>query len=304
VYVNKRMMDKKLKEMLESHLRIKELVTAKKYARFVQNWGTDSILAPQYWRMIPTYIVSRCPFCDATYQQKINNYSLYLWSIRGNADCVAYSAAGYERCLHFVGVHSFINLAGYLPYKNELEEGVLFSSEPEVPMVTPTLLPDDIESYAVLHSLPICRPWNDRFLVRYLLFMLTYYSTAPKELKNRRLAEWTGGYYVPSLLDVDRPWSTRLGIYWEEANTKPEAWDLLYWVKKGKLKWLDLARQDLPLTNEVNMFPYAEIRGMRHGYRYTNKEFETVSTNPTIEEFRTNLKTYNPEVWAQRVAFH
>jgi hypothetical protein len=296
-------MGQKLTGMLKFHLRVEEFVTTKKYTRFVRQHNIESLTMLRYWRMIPTYIVSRCPFCDATYQQKIDTYSLYLWGIRHNTSSVAYNPEGYKRCAHFIGVHSFINLADQRPYKNELIEGYLFSSEPEVPMITPTLVPEEIESYAVLHCLPICRPWNDRFLVRYLLFTLTYYSTSPEELKKRRLAEWTGGYYVPSVLEIDKPWHTRVGIYWEEANKTPEAWNLLHWVKKGKLKWLDLAQEDLPLISDEGAFPYAQIRGLQHGYRYENGEFETIETKPTTEEFQNELKRLNPEVWAQRVAF-
>jgi hypothetical protein len=293
------MMSQKLTKMLEFHLRVEEFVTPRKYKRFVRWHDIESITMPRYWRMIPTYIASRCPFCDATVQQKIDTYSLYLWSIRHNTNSVADSPEVYGKCSHFVGVHSFINLAGQRPYKSELDEGTLFSSEPEVPMVTPTLLPDDVESYAVLHSLPICRPWGNRFLIRYLLLMLAYYSIDPKELKKRRLVEWAGGYYVPNFLDIDRPWSTRLGIYWEEAGTKPETWDLLYWVKKGRLKWLDLAQQDLPLISDTDAFPYSEITGMRHGYRYESGTFETIVTKPTIEDFRSSLKKFNPDIGVQ-----
>jgi hypothetical protein len=172
---------------------------------------------------------------------------------------------------------------------------VLFSSEPETPMITPLLLPDDIESYAVLHGIPICRIWEEKFKPVYLLFMLTYYSTNKKELEQRRLLEWTGGKEFPNLLDVGVPWTSggkRLMLYWEEASDMPEAWDLMYWVRKGKLRWLDLNAPDLTLNNQDDEFPYADIAGKCAGYFYKDKTFEIVHTHPTIEEFLESLNKY------------
>jgi hypothetical protein len=245
--------------------------------------------------MIPTYIISRCPICHIPYQQAVDIYSLYLWNILHNADSVTYSPQGYERCEHFIGVHSFLNLNQRLPSKTELRNKTLYSTEPEVPIITPTLLPDDIESYAVLHSLPICQPWGKRFLPRYILFMLTYYSTNRQALELRRLKEWIGGEEVIELPKAGVRWAhghKRLMIYWEEANTKPEARDLFYWVKKGKLRWLNLLTPDLSLNTGDTEFPYLGISGRATGLQYQEKKLEVVNTHPTIEEFRENLRRY------------
>ncbi|KAB2866372.1 MAG: hypothetical protein F9K46_02465 [Anaerolineae bacterium] len=56
---------------------------------------------------------------------------------------------------------------------------------------------------------------------------------------------------------------------WREAYRDKDAWDLTQWVRKGKLWWLDLDRDDLPLRNSpVEEFPYADIKGIQQGFTY------------------------------------
>ncbi len=264
------------------------------YKRFMAHWGIDSLESYEYWDILPDYIIARCPICGETYTQALDLYSLYLWTIFHNHNSVIYARHGYKKCEHFVGVHTFLNLNGHCPNKSELDTGEIFSSEPEVPMVSPHLFHDDMESYAVIHALPICQPWGNYFRPLYTLFMLTYYATDKRALEIRRLLEWTGEGDATHLLDRGNPWagSKRLMLYWEEASDKIEAWDLLYWVNKGKLRWLDLNVPHLPLNNQDEKFPYIGIEGKRTGYKYNDKKFEIVHTHPTMDEFRKNLAKY------------
>ncbi|MCP4360420.1 MAG: hypothetical protein GY796_20620 [Chloroflexi bacterium] len=289
------MINKDLKKKIDAQLQIKQSVTTTKYRRFVKKYDIESLTAPRYWHMIPTYTISQCPICHTVYRQAVDTYSLYFWNNRHNLESVAYSPEGYERCEHFVGVHLFLNLNGRLPGKKELMDEVLFSSEPEIPMITPLLLPNDIESYAVLHSIPICQLWGKQFRPLYNLFMLTYFSINKRMLERRRLLEWTDGIEITSLLEVSVPWingNKRLMLYWEEASYIPEAWDLMYWVRKGKLRWLDLNEPNLPLNNQDDAFPYIGLDGKHTGYKYKDKKFKIVHTHPTIEEFRESLDKF------------
>ncbi len=283
-------MKREFREKINNQLKILPLVTPHIYHGITRKYSVEALIATPYWRMIPKYTISRCPICLMVYEQTIDTYTLYLWAIRHSMNSVSYSAKDYQRCEHFVGVHTFLNLNGQKIKKSELDSGSLFSSEPELPMITPTLLPNDIESYAVLHSLPICRIWGDHFLPKYTLYMITYYSTDQKTLEIRRLLKWTGG--LTSLLKEGEFWgyaNKRLFIYWEEAREQPLAWDLEYWIKKKKLYWLDITQEQLPLANDEKEFPYTNLQGVKHGYLYQNNSYDVVPTKPTIEEYRANL---------------
>jgi len=243
----------------------------------------------EYWDRLPTYLIARCPLCNATYTEPLDTHSLFGWHphpdrwdfvytdrrkrlddaeeqrrleqvIEGTAQPDQFWASTFEstpqrvECSHFVAVQYFINLHGVLP-----KEVQYFSNQSEVPFVMAVFLPDDIESYAVMHSLPICRIEKNRFAPRYSLYLLTYHSARPQTLWERRRAEFRGGdpFHFPML-----------GT-WRSAKETPEVWDLPLWVERGKLLWLDLDQPDLPLkSGPVEDFPYRNIEGIRKSYVY------------------------------------
>lgn len=161
--------------------------------------------------------------------------------------------------------------------------GVLTSEEPEVPFITPGLLPDDMETYAVIHALPIGRIEGDGFIPRYTLYVLTYYAAEPDALRERRWQEWTRGRKTT----ITHNWyAARLTDYWEIAKEKPDVWDLTAWVGRGKLLWIDASDPTLPLRPDVAGFPYGNVPGLRHGYCYRPEQpLKTEKTRNTIERF-------------------
>jgi len=196
--------------------------------------------ATDYWRGIPDYLVARCPLCNATYTAKLDTYSLKYWlqPIYGRAIFRRHAQA--INCSHFVVVHHFINLNGVMP--TELEYKTLGC---EVPHVIPVFVPDDVESYTVMHALPICRVEGGRFVPRYSLYMITYYSEDPALLIKRR--------WQISSSEV---------MFVSRGLVKKESWDLPRWVRAGKLQWLDPESLGLPLrTGPVEAFPYVNIQG-------------------------------------------
>jgi len=259
-----------------------------------------------YWEHVPTYLIARCPLCAATYREKLDTYNLVGWRIRldnwksiyviddnvrrfdekkrmerlakqGKLSVqklrklkefrgyVPKSAPQQIDCTHFVGVQTFLNLNKVVP--NELD---YFSneSESEVPFVIPDFLPDDIESYVVMHSLPICRIEENQFVPRYAMYMLTYYSARPHWLRERFTERYRGGGGGEGYF-----------LVWEYAVSQTkrlsEAWNLAMWVGKRKLLWLDLEEFDLPLRNgPVADFPYSNIEGMRWSYTYRKGKLE------------------------------
>lgn len=251
----------------------------------------------EYWGRLPSYLVARCPICGGAYTESLDTHSLVGWHphpdrwdfvytsrrkrlddteeqkrleqiIEGTAQPDQFWAATFEAtpqrvdCSHFVAVQYFINLHGVLP-----KEVQYFSNQSEVPFVMPVFLPEDIESYAVMHSLPICRIEKERFVPRYSLYLLTYYSAKPQKLWERRRAEFTRGdpFHFPKMYT----WRTI------QLGNLAEAWDLPSWVAKGKLLWLDLDHPNLPLkTGPVEDFPYGNIEGIRRSYTYRKGELK------------------------------
>jgi len=249
---------------------------------------TPHTTGKEYWARLPLYLVARCPLCNAAYVERLDTHSLLGWhphpdrwdfiytSKRRKSDdaekqkrlnqvvemsppdksSILENISQRIDCPHFVAVQHFINLHGILP-----KEMRYFSNQSEVPFVMPVFLPDDVESYAVMHSLPICRIEKKRFKPCYSLYLITYYSSAPHAMWERRRSEFTGedALHFPKLYT----WRT------VELNKISEAWDLSLWTKKGKLLWLDLGQDDLPLKGKPpEEFPYANIEGIQKSYTF------------------------------------
>jgi hypothetical protein len=206
--------------------------------------------APHFWEQIPKYLIARCPLCGGAYTERLDTYSLDGW-VTGGTDDVFSGGEQQHHCGHFAAVQTFIHL-------NDVVPTGYFSGGSEVPYVMPIFLPDDPVSYAVIHSLPICRVEAGVFVPRYLLFMVTYFSQNPQALYDRRWQDWEPG--------IDR---LPLMYTWMKARGIEEAWDLPKWVAEGKLYWLDLDRDNLPLrSGPVEKFPYGNIEGLRREFIY------------------------------------
>ena len=94
---------------------------------------------------------------------------------------------------------------------------------------------------------------------RHLFFMVMYYSESPRTLQLQR----DQVRFQPDMKPLP------CMATWIEVRGDKAAWDLAQWVRKGKLWWLDLDRDDLPLRNSPeNEFPYANIKGIQKGFAY------------------------------------
>jgi hypothetical protein len=218
-----------------------------------------------YWRCIPYYLISRCPICQRAYKTKIDTYSLEncprFISSGGWFSSNEYAAT--PLCAHYVGMHLFTHLNQNEP--RELKYSRSFDSA-EVPSVQLNLMSNDIVSYATLHALPVCRIEDEKFVPRYTLYFMLYFSEDPGEIdrrwiqKEQKFFEGDDEAYGHSALMVN--------------PQEPEAEDLLLWVRRGRLKWLDLDQPDLPLRDgPPEAFPYANIHGRRKGFVYAKGAF-------------------------------
>lgn len=199
-------------------------------------------LQPAYLQRLPTYVIARCPLCNATYSARLDTYSLGEWYKPCHGRSVFSERAQEINCSHFVAAHHFVNLNGVMPTEHHYK-----SLGCEVPYAIPVFLPDDIESYAVMHALPICRVEGGRFIPRYSVYMITYYSEEPSTLMERH---WKISSSECILIGV--------------GLLRRSSWKLTKWVRSGKLQWLDPNAPDLPLrTGPVEAFPYVNIQGQR-----------------------------------------
>ena len=51
------------------------------------------------------------------------------------------------------------------------------------------------------------------------------------------------------------------------------------------------------LNYNLDDFPYEDIEGVHHGYKYHNGQYEVVNTKPTIGEFQRILEENHPAIW-------
>ncbi|MEZ4709783.1 MAG: hypothetical protein R3A44_21435 [Caldilineaceae bacterium] len=206
---------------------------------------------------LPMYALARCPICNSVYQGRIDTHSLLTWKrfhpeVRNSIYRDTYEL---PRCNHFVAAQPFLNLNGFLPS----ETSYISNGNGDIPIVSPELLLDETNSYAVMHCLPICRIEEQQFVPRYSLYIITYYADEPEQVRARaREILFPPGSKVHwgTILDsCDR-------LHWE-----PQVADLQYWVNKEKLFWLDLVDQSLPLIGRQSVnFPYSGIYGFGRAF--------------------------------------
>ncbi len=93
------------------------------------------------------------------------------------------------------------------------------------------------------------------FVPYFTAYAVTYYAEDPQILIDRRIEPQRH-----AIENEDRYWPAFLASMREMAD-EPHAYDLPYWVKQGKLQWLDLESPDLPLkSGPAADFPYINIQ--------------------------------------------
>ncbi len=246
-----------------------------------------------YWKQLPTYLISRCPLCGKTYEGKIDAHSSKGWGTITSMPGRIFYSEKYEsaECEHRIAIQKFTNLHGNKP----LEFGG-FRNDLHVPFVTPFFVPNDIPSFAVIHSFGICRleDKNGRiynYKVNAFEKKLKKYRFRDGRDITERSAEDTAA--LEHAIFVPRYTAYAVTYYSEDPRTvikrrvdseeeygagdpeyrglflasmgemtrAPHAYDLPYWVEQEKLQWLDLESPDLPLkSGPVEDFLYVNIQ--------------------------------------------
>ncbi len=217
----------------------------------------------KHMHLLPHYAVARCPYCGKINAETLDTYTLKDWNF------LEYRTGSYigfretaDYCEHMVYTQAFINFHGLVPTESRSEVKSPFEVISEAPHVIPFLLSSDVESQAVIHSLPICRIENYTFIPRYTLYLLTQFSTEVDELQ-RRLLPHMG----------DERWSSLLSPFGRTTEERRSWWDLNFWVRRRKLAWIEPDNQNIELrSGSPETFPYGNIVGRREPYSGTYKK--------------------------------
>ncbi len=227
----------------------------------------------RYWQLLPRYLFAVCPVCGQHFSEPGDSYWLDGWGTSLVWHRTLYSLPDsfthLPYCPHYLGIHRFTHLHGLLP--TELPKFVNYCAE--VPYVTDWYLPADIRSYVVLHALPICRIEHDRFVPRYTVFSLSYFSANQQAVLARHKARETANAvgdreYYPSTFEPPAATPT-------PANAP--LYDLAAWAAEGRLGWLDLTDTDQPLRigSGIQLPPaFNPIIGRRDPYVWRRKDHE------------------------------
>jgi hypothetical protein len=230
---------------------LKTTFTPSEYRTFPATYKSQSELPAHVWYRLPRYTLARCPFCGVAYTEALDTHSLTYWHIDGNESGAVFATGVDNRffdCPHLFAVQTHLNLNGAVPIEREY----LRSTMSERPYVMTEWLSDSIPAVAVMHSLPICRLEEDRFMPRYLLYTLVYYaqdaSTLWARIRQREEADAGPEDY---------------GHVLRYMSPGPRARDWAHWVAQGKLAWLDPTDPAVPLrTGSPGEFPYGRIAGI------------------------------------------
>lgn len=222
-----------------------------------------------YWRRLPNYIIARCPFCNKEYVSLIDTHSIFEWwtgvESHKSVFTSSYQTIG---CSHFVAVQTFLNLNGLFPFERNY-----FSNKcGDVPIITPELFFKDLRTHAVIHSLPICRIEGKEFVPRYTIYTITYYSENSESAYDRAMDIKYPPELMKQQLELDDGYSPGyLFSSSTRARLQPLVRDLRSWVLKGNLFWLDLHDPNLPLSNNLEAFPYQNIQGFGEPFIYRKR---------------------------------
>jgi len=231
----------------------------------------DSLHSAEYLDILPKYIFAQCPICGKRYSQLADTYTVYSWHSRSDHFATEDYKSNEATCKHFLGIHRFVNLHDQEP----LGTDYFPNGSGEAPRLTPWFLPDDIQSFVVLHGLPICRIVEEEFVPSYTLFILTYFCDDPKGVLKRH-------YEVQAKYGKDDHefypgFFTQPEIYKKGVEKIPASYYALgEKAEQGQLGWMDYTKPDLPLSiGAGKQLPeiYRSIEGKRYKYEWRNGKF-------------------------------
>ena len=194
----------------------------------------------EYYDRLPRMTLSRCPYC-----KELLKHVFDPWGVDGLwwQESEATSCDEPETCPHFAVLLGAVNLNGLEPkggsHGREAHVG------PEVPYVIPRVL-DLPTMVAVISSLRMANGYT-----AYPIAYISDVAPPPGSLTQ----SWTRTTY--SFRDA-------AGRHAWTVKTDPWDFELLRWVAKGKVRWIERSDPQFVLSEEgVTAFPYDNLLGRR-----------------------------------------
>ena len=195
-------------------------------------------LLGQYFAQLPRFAFGRCPVCSVLMEQVFDPWGLdgFWWQEKLSGKCPKPSA-----CEHFRVLTGALGLNGHPPMGGDAES----YPGPEVPYVIPKIL-ELPTMVTVISSLPMKNG--------YTAYPISYFS---KDL--------------PPTPALANPWrmtscnfTTRDGEPAFTYMTDPWDFELVPWVVKGKVQWIEPGdSQNILKTGPAGKFSYGNVRGVR-----------------------------------------
>ena len=249
----------------------RDMVGVKEYLKAIRPLEESKVFMGKedgYWSVLPSVHVSTCPYCVEEYREQLDLYSLRYWILKkkspfsGGISPFEHTfsdlrSQSYSHCDHFERAHVFINLNGNMPEISDTELAKGIWLRPEVPHVISPVLQDSVGATAVFNDFPIHRIESDRFVPRYTLYVLTYFTEneQKKDLYRKALVAHNVKYHKGET--PPRP-------------TRPEHenwYDLKPFVESKRLGWMQKADRDSRLLFHGDAdFPHYGIEGRRKPY--------------------------------------
>jgi hypothetical protein len=207
-------------------------------------------LLDQYFEQLPRYVFGRCPICNLLLEQVFDLWGLdgFWWQEQLSGQCPKPIA-----CEHFRVLTGALNLNDQPPVGGEVES----HPGPEVPYVIPKVL-----------ELPTMVAVISSILMKngYTAYPISYFSkdqpptsalANPWRMTSCNFTTVTG---EPAFTYLTDPWD----------------FELLPWVAKDKIKWIDLGDdQSILISGPADKCPYVDLKGLHqqqtivNGNRYT-----------------------------------
>lgn len=195
-------------------------------------------LLKQYFAQLPRYAFGRCPFCNVLFEQVFDPWGLdgFWWQEIMSGKCPTPSA-----CEHFRVLSGALNLNGRPLLGGDAES----HPGPEVPYVIPIAL-ELPTMVAVISSIPMKNG--------YTAYPISYFSL-DKPPTNALANPWT-----KTSCNFTAP-NGKTGFTY---ITDPWDFELLPWVAKGKVKWIEPGDPQCILkSGPTERCPYVDLKGLR-----------------------------------------
>ena len=196
------------------------------------------VLEQEYLSLLPSKEISRCPFTKESCELSIETMGLDgpWWDAERPIRAIE------NELDSFFAMTGSINITGETPkIPFPIKPG------PAVPWVSPRLLSHE-SILAVLSHIKIGV---------YDAYVTIYYSN-DKTVEIERINTWGTDFYVAN--DIDG-----FAITGSTFDSEDEyEFDIAPWIKKGKLKWIDINDDTLTLRDSVDDCPFLNISGYKY----------------------------------------